>query len=36
MTINIAYVVPILAFCIGVLVGMAVIFVWVAVNRRDK
>ncbi len=33
---NIAYVVPILTFCIGVLVGMAVIFALVAANRRDK
>ncbi|KKN26541.1 hypothetical protein LCGC14_0873680 [marine sediment metagenome] len=33
---NIAYVVPILTFCIGVLIGMAVVFVWVAVNRKDK
>ncbi len=35
MTIDVAYVPIIAAFCVGVLVGMLVVFVWVAVNRRD-
>ena len=33
---NIAYVVPILTFMIGVWIGVGAAFVWVAVNRRDK
>ncbi len=36
MTINIAYVVPIITFSIGVLVGMFAAFALVVANRRDK